>query len=142
MYIGLKHLHSYFAYLALAMLIFAIVYAIYSRLNSKPFTKGSKTIAMLGLIGTHSQVTFGLILYFLSPLGRSNFSSETMKNSATRLYILEHPIMMILAAVFITIGYSKAKRKDESKTKFNKIILFYTLGLVLILSRIPWNVWM
>ena len=142
MYIGIKHLHSYYAYITLAFLIFAIAYALYSRLGSKPFTKGSKIIVMLGLIGTHSQVLFGIILYFLSPLGRANFSGEAMKNSISRLYVLEHPLMMILAAVLISIGYVKAKKTENSKSKFNKIILFYTLALVLILSRIPWNAWL
>ncbi|MBE2188882.1 MAG: hypothetical protein IAE98_05385 [Candidatus Kapabacteria bacterium] len=142
MYIGIKHIHSFTAYLTLAFLIIAFVYAFYSWLGSKPFTKASKIIVMLGLIGTHTQFVFGLLLYFLSPLGVSNFSGGAMGNSVSRLYILEHPLMMMIAVGLITYGYSKAKRLTDDKAKFNKITVFYALGLIAIISRIPWNAWL
>lgn len=141
MYIVIKHLHSFTAWLTLVFLIIAIGYAIYCRFNSKSFTKTSKTITILGLIGTHSQFLFGLLIYFFSPIGLSNFSGEAMGNSVSRLYILEHPLMMIVAVGLITYGYSTAKKAKEDKIKFNKIAIFYTLGLIAILSRIPWNAW-
>lgn len=141
MYIGFKHIHSFTAYLTLAFLIIAVVYVFYSLLTAKPFTKQSKIITLLGLIGMHTQLLFGVVLYFISPLGKANFSGEAMKNSISRLYILEHPMMMIIAAVLITYGYSKAKRLKEDKAKFSKIAVFYTLGLIAVLSRIPWSTW-
>ncbi|MBP6182988.1 hypothetical protein [Flavobacterium sp.] len=142
MYIGIKHLHSFTAWLTLAFLIIAVGYAFYCRFSSKPFTKVSKALTVLGLIGTHTQFVFGLLLYFLSPLGVSNFSGGAMGNSVSRLYILEHPLMMIIAVGLITYGYSKAKRLTDDKAKFNKITVFYTLGLIAIISRIPWSAWL
>lgn len=141
MYIGFKHLHSFIAYLSLAFLIFAVGYAFYSLVKNSVFTKKSKTIAMLGLIGSHTQMLLGFVLYFLSPLGISNFSGEMMKNSTSRLYALEHPLMMFVAILLITIGYSKAKKLTDNKMKFKTIAIFYSLGLVAILSRIPWDAW-
>ena len=74
-------------------------------------------MALLGLIPTHLQWIFGLILYFLSPLGLSSLSGEAMSNSTLRLYSIEHPFTMILAVVLITIGFAKAKRgSDPQKT--------------------------
>lgn len=141
MYTGLQHLHSTTAYLTLLFLIVSIVNAFYHWLGQKPFSKSSKTINLLGLIGTHTQILFGLVLYFVSPLGFSNFSGDAMKEASSRLYIVEHPFTMIVAAVLITIGYSRAKRASTDLKKFKNIAIFFTVGLILILIRIPWNAW-
>ena len=60
-----------------------------------------------------------------------------------RLTSLEHPLINIIAIVLITISYwSKHKKAVESSAKFKAIALFfYGLGLILILSRIPWSLW-
>lgn len=141
MYIGFKHLHSSIAYLVLIIILFSILYAFYGFLKDKTFTNKSKRIMLITLILSHSQMMVGFILYFVSPLGFSNLSSASMKNPATRLLILEHPIMMLLGIVCITLGYSKAKRINEDRKKYKYISLFYSLGLILILSKIPWNNW-
>jgi len=105
MYIIFKEFHSYLAYLALALLLFAIAFNAYSWLKGKLFTKKNKTVALWGLIAVHTQFVAGLILYFLSPLGISNFSGEAMKVSITRLFLVEHPLVTLLAVALITIGY-------------------------------------
>jgi hypothetical protein len=142
MYTAFKHLHSFTAYVALTFIVLAVLWAFFGWLRQRPFTKASKTIALLGLISAHLQMIFGLVLYFISPLGFSAISAEAMENSALRLYFLEHPSMMIIAIGLITVGYSKAKRMTDSQKKFNRIAIFYSLGLLLILLRIPWNVWL
>jgi hypothetical protein len=58
------------------------------------------------------------------------------------LYNVEHPLIMILAVVFVTMGYSKHKKKLTSKPKFKMLAIFYTLALILVLSRIPWSAWL
>ncbi len=137
----IKNFHSFLAYLVLALLLFGILVNAYHWLKGRPFTATNKAIALWGLIAVHTQVLAGLILYFLSPLGMSNFSGEAMKSSLTRLYLVEHPLVMILAIVLITIGYSKAKKASSDASKFKTMVLFYSIGLCLILSRIPWSVW-
>ena len=59
----------------------------------------------------------------------------------TRLLAVEHPLMMIIAIVFITIGWSKHKKKDTDTGKFKTIAIFYSLALLFVLSRIPWVQW-
>lgn len=141
MYTGFKHLHSSLAYLALLFILVAVIYAFYGWLNNKPFTKGSKTIALLGLIAVHIQFLVGLVLYFVSPLGSSNFSKEAMGNSQSRLFILEHPLTMLLGIILVTIGYSRSKRAATAQLQYKSIALFYLVGILLILSRIPWQIW-
>ena len=79
------------------------------------------------------------MLNFLSPLGSAVFGQR--KNEAYRLTSLEHPLVNIIAIGLITMGWSKHKKATINEGKFKSIAIFYGLGLVLILSRIPWNLW-
>lgn len=141
MYIGFKHLHSTLALLLLIVFALALVFHIIGLLTSSQYTKGHRVAALVGLIVSHLQLLAGLVLYLISPLGVSNLSGDTMKDSLGRLYALEHPLINIIAIALITIGYSKAKKAITDKQKFTKIVVFYSLGLILILSRIPWETW-
>lgn len=141
MYTGIKHLHSVLAYVLLAVLILSLVYILVSYIQKKPFTEKMRKISLAGLISAHLQLLVGLILYFISPLGIANFSGASMGDSVSRLYMLEHPLTMLIAIILITIGYSKAKRLEDSAQKYKKILLFFGIGLLLILIRIPWMAW-
>ena len=142
MYPQLKELHSIFAYLVLALLLLAIFLNTYTWSRKMPFGKTNKIVALLGLISTHVQLMFAIVLYFLSPLGFSNFSGAAMKDAVSRLYVLEHPLMMILASALITIGYMKGSRAVEDNSKYKNIVVFYSIGLIVILSRLPWATWL
>ena len=142
MYYLIKNLHSLLAYVVLLALIIAVLYVLNAWLKNKKFDQTTKKIILSVLIACHLQFVIGLIVYFISPLGFANISKDTMGNSVGRLYMLEHPLMMLLAIVFITMGYSKAKRITDDKKKLKTVTIFYTIGLVLILSRIPWQAWL
>ena len=64
-----------------------------------------------------------------------------MKNAESRLYLIEHPLINIIAIILITMGWSMHKRQSDSSKKFLRIGLFYGLGLIFLISRIPWNSW-
>lgn len=139
MYTILQKAHSGWAYIALLILVIAVVNAIIGMTSKKEFTEKDRKIALFGLIGTHVQLLFGLILYFVSPLGLSSLGQ--MSDKALRLTSLEHPLINIIAITLITIGWSKHKKLTTSESKFKTFSIFYGLGLVLILSRIPWSIW-
>jgi hypothetical protein len=110
----------------------------------KEFSTKDLRISLFGLIFSHIQLLIGLILYFVSPWFDqwAAIGMGVMKDAQARLYLVEHPITNILAIVLITIGWSMHKRQSESSKKFLRIILFYSLGLLLLLSRIPWSTWL
>lgn len=143
MYEFIQRLHSGVAYLALLLLVIAIVN---SRTYYEEFAPKDRKLALFALIFAHTQLLIGLILYFLSPLGYSNIANlgmgEVMKNPEFRQMVVEHPVINIIAVVLITIGWSKHKKSSTSQGKFKNILIFYALGLLLILSRIPWSTWM
>ena len=143
MYQTLQSLHSTLAYIALTVLLLAVINAIYGLSNKKLFTTKDLRLSLFALIFSHIQLLIGLILYFVSEKGFKAFEIEgAMKNPELRLTMLEHPLINIIAIALITIGWSKHKKQESQNGKFKKIALFYTLGLILILSRLPWSSWM
>ncbi|MGY8969455.1 MAG: hypothetical protein ACKVH4_02915 [Flavobacteriales bacterium] len=144
MYIYLKTVHSYWAFFVLFILVAVIINAFIGRYMGKEFSTKDLRISLFGLIFSHIQLLIGLILYFVSPWFDqwAAIGMGVMKDAQARLYLVEHPITNILAIVLITIGWSMHKRQSESSKKFLRIILFYSLGLLLLLSRIPWSTWL
>lgn len=140
MYEFIQKFHSGWAYLALLLLVVAVVNSLIGMFSKKEFTSKDRKIALFGLIGIHIQLLIGLILYFVSPLGFASLGQ--MSDKALRLTSLEHPLINIIGIALITIGWSKHKNLITSTSKFKTFSIFYGLGLLLILSRIPWNMWL
>lgn len=140
MYNILQSTHSYLAYIALIVLFLAATNAVLGFLNKKVFGPKDLRISLFAFILMHFQLLVGLVLYFTSPIGFSQLGN--MKDSALRLTSLEHPLINIIAIILITIGWSKHKKEQGNKGKFQKIAIFYSIGLLLILARIPWNSWL
>lgn len=135
----IQQAHSGWAYIALFVLLIAVVNGLSGFFGNREFKASDRRLGLFALISAHVQLVFGLLVYFTSPLGFASFGQ--MGNAALRLTSLEHPLVNVLAIVLITIGWSKHKKKEQSKEKFRCFAIFYTLGLVFILSRIPWNLW-
>ena len=138
-YTFLQKFHSGWAYLVLILLVFVIVNSIIGLTSKKEFAPKDRKIALFGLIGSHIQLLVGLILYFVSPLGFNSLGQ--MSDKALRLTSLEHPLLNLIAIALITIGWVKHKKATKSELKFKSFAVFYTLGLLLILARIPWHLW-
>ncbi len=136
----LQSIHSTLAYAVLAVLVLAIINAFLGLSAKRNFTSKDRSISLIALIFSHIQLVVGIVLWIESPLGKAALSQ--MSNSAMRLTALEHPLINIIAIVIITIGWSKHKKEESSNGKFKKIGIFFTLGLLLILSRIPWTNWL
>ena len=141
MYNVLQLIHSYWAYLVFITLLLALINALLGLSANKNFTDKDRRLTLFALLGAHVQFLLGIILYFVSPLGIKNFGAGTMKNATARLYALEHPLIMLIAVVLITIGYSKSKRLTNPQAKFRTVSIIFGIAFLLILSRIPWHAW-
>lgn len=144
MYEIVKMLHSYWAYLVLIILIVATLNALIKLFSGKEFTAKDLRVTLFTLIVSHIQLVLGMILYFISDylnLVSEMGMGEVMKNSDLRDKIIEHPLTMLIGIILITIGYSKHKKKETSKSKFKTIAIFYAIALILFLAKIPWDLW-
>jgi len=136
MYNILVHAHSGLRWIALLLILIAMFKAFSGMKNNKVFSAGDKKIALFTLISFHIQLLIGLVLYFMSP--KSQIIEGFMKNPMLRFYGMEHLIMMIIAIVLVTMGYSKSKKQTTDKAKHKKIAVFYTIALIIVLVAIPW----
>ena len=136
----MKLIHSYWAYIVIILLVFAVVNAIIGLSQKKTFGNKDLRIGLFTLIVSHIQLLIGLAWYFAGGFS-GQINGDVMGDAASRFVIIEHPLTMILAIVLITVGWSKHKKKTDDKAKFKTFAIFYGIALVLVLSRIPWDIW-
>ena len=125
MYSIVKTTHSYVAWAVLILLVITVIYAALTFFGNKSWKVSEFKLA-----------------FFTSPFGMSNLSGETMKDSFSRLLAVEHPFVNILGIVMITMGYIKAKKLLDTVSAPKTIFIYYGIGLLLFLSRIPWSNWL
>ncbi len=145
MYAVLQMVHSYLAYIVLAVLFLAVANALIGLMGNKVFNlQKDFRLSLFALIFAHIQLLVGLVLFFVSQNGLKAIQTLGMGglNAPSRLLAVEHPFINIIAIILITIGWSRHKKFMEGHKKFRSIAIFYGLGLVLILSRIPWGQWL
>lgn len=144
MYDTIQTIHSYWAYLALILLVLAIGNGFLGISRNREFLEKDRKISLFAMIATHIQLIIGIILLFLSPYWKSLMElgmGEAMGNSLVRLYTVEHPLTNVIAIILITTGWSMHKNKTVPIEKFKNIAYLYFAGLLLLLSRIPFNAW-
>jgi ABC-type iron transport system FetAB permease component len=128
---GLLHLHNILRWVILVLLIISI-YTTYTAQNSN-----NKKFWLFTLIAAHTTLLIGLYQVFqkwqLFTADGTVGMKDIMKNKGMRFWIIEHPILMILAIILITLAYSNTK-----KLKYKKAFQLFLVALVVILAAVPW----
>lgn len=137
MYNMLLHAHSGLRWIVLALLVLSVVEILIRWRTGKDFGKNDKLRSLATMVFMHIQLLIGLVLYLgVSP--KVQFAGASMKDSILRFFLVEHPLMMILGIIVVTIGYVRHKKHDTSHKKFKTIFWYYLIALILILAGIPW----
>ena len=134
MYVGLKHFHSSLPYLLFVAVLVVLALSYVGIFNQTAFDGKRKKSVLFAMILFHLQWTVGLILYFVSPLVKN--IGDAMSDSTDRLYALEHPIMMTIALVLVTIARSKSKKTDDSSMN-RTVFIFFRLALACMIFCLP-----
>ncbi|ACU03119.1 hypothetical protein [Pedobacter heparinus] len=141
MYQILLPLHSLIRWLVLISLLFAIYRAYYGRFKKLDFSTFDNTIMHIAVKILQIQFCIGITLYFISPIVRyflNNFKTAVHLREM-RFFGMEHITMMTIAVFVITIGAEKVSKAKTSEQKYRIMALWFSIGLVLILSSIPWS---
>ncbi len=133
---GLVHAHSGLRWIVLALLVALVWQAWQKGRSGAEYTEADRKLNLYTLIAVHIQLLLGLALYFHSD--KVNFDSSSWSVSVTRFFTLEHSLMMLIAIVLITIGYSKAKKAADSAARWRTTLRYNLIALLLILVAIPW----
>lgn len=137
MYSALVHAHSGLRWVALFLLLFAIFNAAKSQ-NSGSYVKKDKMINLFAMVFLHIQLLIGLGLYFINEKSKVSYHEGWMKDAMFRFFGMEHLVGMLLAITIVTIGRKKAEKLKNTRDKHRKIMIWYSVALILIIAFIPW----
>lgn len=143
MYEIFQLIHKTLFFVVVILGLIVLVRAAMGLTSKSEFTDTDRKLGLFFLISNHTQLLIGLVLYlFLSPFGIkafTDFGSEVMKIAEYRKIAVEHILTNIIAIALITVGYSKNKRATDAIVRHKNALIFFGLGLILLLSRIPWD---
>lgn len=133
-------IHNLLRWAVLILGIWTVINAITGLNSKRDFSKGDNLSNLFFMISCDIQLLLGLLLYFNNGwfnILKSN-AAEVMKDATQRFFAMEHAVMMILAWLLVHIGRTAVKRADGSAAKHKKMLIYFGLGLLLILAAIPW----
>lgn len=139
---GLLHLHNLLRWVIFILLLVSILKAYSGWKSKKTFSAGDAKIWLFTMIAAHITLLLGIYQWTIGRLGifttgHASFA-DVMKDSNTRFFQVEHPVSMVLAIVFITLGRGMAKKDVSDETKYRKAFIFFLLAMILILAAVPW----
>ncbi|MFT4526871.1 MAG: hypothetical protein ACI85F_003052 [Bacteroidia bacterium] len=140
MYDILLHSHSGLRWIVLILIVGALAKAISGMASGAAYGPMDNKLSLFSLISCHIMLLLGFVLYFVSPIVQSGLMNmgSAMKDPVLRFWTVEHLSVMIIGIVLITIGRIRLKKLDNDAAKHKNIVIFFGIGLLLILSRIPW----
>lgn len=140
MHAALLHTHNLLRWFVIVLGVLAVIKAAQGLNGQKPYDATRKFTAMfMGSI--HLQLLLGLLLLMNSPIVRAAMRDmeATMADAALRKVVIEHPTIMVIAAILVTIGSIVAKNAANDASKHRKALIFSGLTMALVLYGIPWQ---
>ena len=140
MYSSLLLTHNFLRWIILAAGVVAVVRAVQGLKGDRPYA-AARRVGLIFLVSLHVQLLTGLVLFVVSPLVHQAMADmkATMADSAIRFFIAEHPTLMVIAVVVMTIGSVVAKNAPDDASRHRKLLVFAVVTLLLLLGGIPWQ---
>jgi hypothetical protein len=126
---GMLHLHSLLRWIIILLLLVTIAQAF----GKKP---GLRKSSLWLLISAHIMFVIGVYQLIAGRYGITKglpAGVELMKDNFYRFFWVEHPLMMFVAIVLITIARGKAKVLNYKSAGWLLLV-----ALILILVAVPW----
>jgi len=131
--------HSLLRWAVLILGVLTVVNALSGIIKKRPFTNLDDKSNLFFMISCDVQLLLGIILYFGNGwFDKLKHFSMYKSDAYNRFFALEHMSTMLLAWVLVHVGRASVKRATTDAAKHKKMLLFFGVGLVLILVSIPW----
>lgn len=141
MYTAILAIHNVLRWVVILLGVLALIRSYVGFLGNRQWGNIDRKIGVFFSSAIDLQLLLGLILYFfLSTVTRTVFTdfSAAMANDGTRFFVLEHVFFMILAVVFVHLGSILPRKVEQSKAKFARAAIWYTLTFLVIMLGVPW----
>jgi hypothetical protein len=138
----ITHLHSILRWVILVLTLIVLYKSYIGFSQQKLFRDADNKMSLYLFIAAHTMLLIGLIQYFFGANGihlfQTNEVAMVMKTKSLRFFAIEHTLVNILGIIFISIGRIASKKAISDYGKHRKLFIYTLIGLLLILSRIPW----
>ncbi len=138
---GLLDLHNLLRWILLILLLLSIFKAFAGWRSKKAFSQGDRKTWLFTLIAAHINLLVGLYLWLWGRYGMLTTTAppEGVTKSKFHLFFwIEHPAMMILSVIMITLAYRVAKKNLPDSVKYARVLWLFIVALLFILVAIPW----
>ncbi len=129
----LKNLHTVISITFLVIAVWLLVRTIRGYYEKLTFKKIDLLLSYGFIIALYLQLIFGLILY-VSPNKAEHYSNldGALEMVSRRFWPIEHIILMLFALFIANIGLIFSNQAKESREKFRKIFVYYSIAVALI----------
>jgi uncharacterized membrane protein len=141
LYLPVKEIHNILRWLVLALAVITIVKYFMGWMSKSQFKTLDNRLSLFYVSSLDLQLLLGLFLYFfLSPVTQSvmQLGDAQLEDPKARFFAIEHPATMLLGIICAHIGRVACKKASTDNMKFKRGVIWFTLSLILILSRMPW----
>jgi len=140
MYPILLSLHNIMRWLVVIAAIWLLVRTYMGLFSKNEWTDQEGKAMRIFVIFRDIQLLLGLIVYFVSPLTQMIMADmgAAMGNDQLRFFGVEHAFMMIVAVILAHIGSVMVKRAAESRSKYIRSAIWFTISFLIVLAAIPW----
>jgi hypothetical protein len=139
---GLVHLHSLLRWVILILLLISIVKAYTGWKSGTNVRAGDRKIWLFTMIASHLTLLLGLYQWLIGRYGIISMhlpeGTSAPEGKYLRFFQIEHPVMMILAILLITRGYTISKKPFADGVGNKKVFQYFVIALLIILLMIPW----
>jgi hypothetical protein len=141
MYTALIVTHSWLRWVVIILGLVAVFRAIAGRSSHRSWASADATPGRLYTIAFDVQLLVGLILYlWASPIvsaARANLGAA-MGDSATRFWLVEHAVGMIVAIALAHIGTTRVRSAQTDRARFSRAAAFYGASVLIAILSTPW----
>jgi uncharacterized membrane protein YtjA (UPF0391 family) len=135
-------LHNLLRWIIVVLLLLSIIKAYTGWKGNKSFSAGDAKIWLFTMIASHITLLLGLYQWLMGRYGLLTFEipagSSRMKDPFIRFFQVEHPVSMLLAILFITLGRGMAKKDLSDSLKYRQAFVYFFVALLLLLAAVPW----
>ena len=141
MYSALLTVHSYLRYAVLALVFLVLLRYAAALLGGRAWNGGDEGIGRWMIRVWDLQFLLGLVLYFLSPIVQFGFANfgEAMGDSQLRQFLVEHPVLNLLAIGVLHAGWIRARKAAGDRGRLLRALLFTAAAVGLVVLSIPWE---
>lgn len=124
-------LHAIWRWVMLAVGAAAILKALAGWLGKRAWTRLDDQLGLLYTLVIDIQFLIGLVLWFAGPFNFRQLS-VAMGNPLLRFYLVEHPLLMIVALALAHAGRSRSRKAGSAALKHRSAFVFYLLSFLII----------